>query len=198
MAEAISAVYYAFQILSFTSPGTPSWQRLSADRDCSLRVYDLNLGQNEEVKISASTDTYDQLQGRFAKLSAPEPGSIRIYIEEGCRSKEAYLNHLKSIESKALSGSNPFSCGSRGGFGGMFSQWSALAQQKWWAVVSHEFLVPKNTSAKELYGVIGGADAFLAGLIQFKRSVHLVEARDGHLTGRSWQLIGEQQLTIFD
>jgi hypothetical protein len=201
MLEPTSAVYLALpilRILSFISPGTPSWQRVSRDRDCFLRVYDLNIGQNEEVKISASTHTDDELQDRFANLSAPEPGSIRIYIEEGCRSQEAFLNHLESIESEASSGSNLFGCGSRGGFSGMFSQWSALAEQKWWAVVSHELIVPKDTSAKKLFGVIGGSDAFLTGLMQLKRSVRLVEARDGHLTGRSWQLIGEQQLTIFD
>jgi hypothetical protein len=170
------------------SPGRPSWQRLSAYTDCFLRVYDLNISDNRGLKVSASTNTYDELQDCFANLPSPEPGSIRIYIEEGCMAKEVFQNHLKRIESEALGGSKFFGCAGRGGFGGLFSQWGALVEQTWWSEVSYELSIPENTPAKTLYGVIGGADAFLAGLFQFRRLVRLVEASDGHLTGRSWLL----------
>ena len=81
-------------------------------------------------------------------------------------------------------------------FGGLSSQWSALAEQKWWSVVSHELIVPESAKRKALYGVVGGADTFAEGLIRCERWVRFEESHDIQLTSKSFQVIGERRLTF--
>jgi hypothetical protein len=163
----------------------PGWQSLNSDVDCFLQVYDLNLSENKTVEIVGSADNHLQLQNCLNNLPVREPGSIRIYIEEGCRTFEAFKSHIEPIEAEALSTTKLYDCGCREGFSGLFSQWSALTEQKWWRVVTHELFTPNNQKQEVLNVVTGDANVLLAGLIQYKRSVFLMSSQDGQLTGRS-------------
>lgn len=184
--------FVARQIDSFTFGSRLSWQRRSPYPDCLLRVYDVDLGNNKEVNVRATVNTQAELQEYLVQLPAQVPTSIRIYIEDGCEIDENFQNHLAQVGVRT---SNPHRSETPGGFSDLCSQWSALTEKKSWLVVSHELIVPEDLWPEALYGVVGGAEAFLAGLIRFERSVRLVESPEGHITGM-WSPIGLHQLTF--